>query len=426
MDAIKIKIPKIGKNLKPFIKKINEIYNNIDLDLLNTNNETIQLNNQNKLCVFTIFKHLYDTNILESSLYKYSKENQHLFKEIMDTQNKHRLAEWLNSYGRIVMNHINYLLKTNRIPQHMYNSAIDPNIMNEFVELYLMEHIHNELKYKHIITIKYKNLDIIINIYSKNNSVSSKIINDIVERVIVCGLFKSKEVNININVDIYLTPFKKKYNYYKPLEILGPREINSGASIVGQKLFVFRIEELNKVLVHELVHYLSIDLHDVPFNNFSDYFNVNSNNIVLLNEAYTEIMGLLINTCIYSDKVSVVKEILNNELKYSMYQSAKILTIFKFENADQFFKKCDCENFKQNTDIFSYFIVKTAILMDLDGFLDLYYASKITPLTFKDYILPLTLSKRFINYINKFMEYIKNNNQTKSLLNTLRMTHYDL
>ena len=51
-----------------------------------------------------------------------------------------------------------------------------------------------------------------------------------------------------------------------------------------------------------------------------------------------------------------------------MYQSAKILTIFNFENADQFFKKCDGGKFKQNTDIFSYFIVKTAILMDLDAF----------------------------------------------------------
>ena len=392
MDAIKIKIPQVGKNLNPFIEKINGIYNNIDANLVETNKQTIQLNNQHKLCVFTIFKHLYDTNILKSSLHKYSQENQHLFKEIMETQNKHRLAEWLNSYGRIVMNHINYLLKTNRIPQHMYNSAIDTNIMNEFVELYLMEHIHNELKYKHIITIKYNNLDI----------------------------------NININVDIYLTPFKKKYNYYKPLEILGPREINSGASIVGTKLFVFRIEELNKVLVHELVHYLALDLHEVPFDNFSDYFNVSSNNKVLLNEAYTEIMGLLINTCIFTDKVSVVKDILNKELKYSMYQSAKILTIFKFENADQFFKKCDCENFKQNTDIFSYFIVKTAILMDLDGFLGLYYENKINPDTFKDYILPLTLSKSFINYINKFMEYIKNNRLPNSLLNTLRMTHYDL
>ena len=64
--------------------------------------------------------------------------------------------------------------------------------------------------------------------------------------------------------------------------------------------------------------------------------------------------------------------------------------------------------------------------MDLDGFLGVYYENKITPDTFKDYILPLTLSKSFINYINKFMVAIKNNRLPNSLLNTLRMTHYDL
>jgi hypothetical protein len=426
MDAIKIKLPIIGKNLKPFIAKINGIYNNIDADLVETTKKIVDLNNQDTLCVLSILKHLYDNNILQTTLTNYSQENQHLFKEIMETQNKPRLAEWLNSYGRIVMSHVNHLLKTNRIPQHMYNSAIDPNIMNEFVELYLMEHIHNKLNYNHIYTIKYKNLDITLNIYSKKNSISYNVLNDIVERIIVCGIIKSTEVNINIDVDIYLTPFKKKCDYYKPLEILGPREINSGASIVWKKLFVFRQEELNKVLVHELVHYLALDLHEVPFANFSDYFNVSSNNKVLLNEAYTEIMGLLINTCIYSDKFSVVKELLNKELKYSMYQSAKILTIFNFENADQFFKKCDGDKFKQNTDIFSYFIVKTAILMDLDEFLTLYYENKISPFTFKDYILPLLLSKKYVAYINKFMVYIQNNKQSDSLLNTLRMTHYDL
>ena len=426
MDAIKIKLPQVGNTLKPFITKINGLYKSLNANLVKTNTKIINLNKQDKLCVFAIFKNLYDTNMLQYSLTKYSQKNQQLFKEIMETHNKPLLAEWLNSYGRIVMNHVNHLLKTGRIPQHMYNTEIDPNIMNEFVELYLMEHIHNELKYKHIYTINYKKLDITLNIYSKNNRLSSSMINDIVERVIVCGLFKSTEININFNIDIFLTPFKKKYDYYKPLEILGPREINSGASLMGQKLFVFRVEELNKVLVHELVHYLALDLHEVSFANFSDYFNISSNNKVILNEAYTEIMGLLINTCIYTDKFSSVKEILNKELKYSMYQSAKILTIFNFENANQFFKRCDCENFKQNTDIFSYFIVKTAILMDLDNFLTLYYDNKITPLTFKDYILPIALSKKYTVYINKFMIYIQNNKQSNSLLNTLRMTHYDL
>jgi hypothetical protein len=426
MDKIKIKLPHIGKNLKPIIKIINFLYKNIEYGVLQHTKQTIQLNNQNKMCIFSIFRYLYENNMLSSSLNKYSHENQHIFKEIIATRDKSRLTEWINSYGRHIMNHLNYLVTNNRIPSNLYNMAIDTNIMNEFVELELMEYIHNELNYKHIYTIKYKNLDITINIFSKNKTIHTTDINDIVERVIICGLFKSTTQTITINVDIYLTPFKKKCDYYQGQDIIGPREINSGASIVGKKLFVFRKEELNKVLVHELVHYLALDLNNVPFNNFSNYFNMRPNNVVLLNESYTEILTLLINTCIYSDKLNGVKETLNKELKYSMYQSAKILTIFKFDTAEQFFKSCDCEKFKQNTDIFSYFIVKTAILMDLDGFLELYYSNKITPYNFKDYVLSVTLSKKYVNIINKFMVYIKNNKQPKSLLNTLRMTHYDL
>ena len=121
-----------------------------------------------------------------------------------------------------------------------------------------------------------------------------------------------------------------------------------------------------------------------------------------------------------------VKKILNGELKYSMYQSAKILTLFNFDNASEFFKQCDCEKFRQNTDIFSYFIVKTGILLNLDDFLELYYKDKITRFNFKDYILSVTLSKKYMEYIDKFMKFIQNNKQPKSLLNTLRMTHYDL
>ena len=61
MDSIKIKLPIIGKNLKPFIAKINGIYNNIDADLVETTKQIVDLNNQDKLCVFTIFKHLFSS-----------------------------------------------------------------------------------------------------------------------------------------------------------------------------------------------------------------------------------------------------------------------------------------------------------------------------------------------------------------------------
>jgi hypothetical protein len=426
MDEIKIKLPSIGKNLKPLIKKINILYKSLDYGVIKQNKQTIILNMSTKMCIFSIFKYLHKNNLLTHPLTRYTKEKQHDFLEHIKNGNKSNLLEWVNDNGNYIMRHVNFLVTNNRIPHHYYNLAIDKDIMNEFVELELMEYIHNELNYKHIHNISYSNLTIKINIYSKNKSIPKQMLEDIIIRTIICGLFKSTQVNININVDIYLTPFKKKIEYSSGIDVIGPREINSGASIENKKLFIFRQEELNKVLVHELVHYLQLDLNEVPFKECSNYFNISSNNEIRLNEAYTEIMALLINTIIYSDNYSSVKKILNAELKYSMYQSAKILTLFKFDSSNDFFKSCDCDNFRQNTDIFSYFIVKTAILLNLDNFLELYYNNKITRFNFKDYILALTLSKKYISFINKFMKFIQNNNLPKTLLNTLRMTHYDL
>jgi hypothetical protein len=426
MDNIKIKIPQIGKQLNPLITKINILYKSLDYGVIIHNKQTIYLNNTNKMCIFSILKYLFKNNLLSHPLSRYNSDKETEFVDIINSNNKPRLLEWVNDNGRFIMRHVNFLVQNNRIPKHFYNLEIDTDMMNEFVELELMEFIHNELNYKHIHTISYSNLTIKLNIYSKNKTIPKKMLEDIILRIIICGLFKSVQTNININVDIYLTPFKKKCDFNKGIDVIGPREINSGASITNTKLFIFRQEELNKVLVHELIHYLELDLNEVPFLDCSTYFNISSTNEIRLNEAYTEIMALLINTIIYSGNYNDVKQILNAELKYSMYQSAKILTLFNFENASEFFKQCDCEKFRQNTDIFSYFIVKTAILLNLDDFLKLYNYGKITRLNFKEYILSITMSKKNTSFIDKFMKIIQNNKQPKVLLNTLRMTHYDL
>ena len=288
MDKIKIKLPSVGKNLRPLIKKINTLYKSLDYDAIIHKKQIIHINNNNnskKMCIFSIFKYLHENNLLTHPLSRYTKEKQHDFLENINSGNKSNLLEWINDNGRYIMRHVNYLVKNNRIPPHLYNLEIDKDMMNEFVELELMEYIHNELNYKSVHTIIYKNLDITLNIFSKNKPISNKILEDIIVRTLICGLFKSTQDNININVDIYLTPFKKICDFSREMNVIGPREINSGASMDNYKLFIFRKEELNKVLVHELVHYLHLDLHEVPFKECSDYFNISSNNEIRLNEA---------------------------------------------------------------------------------------------------------------------------------------------
>ena len=63
------------------------------------------------------------------------------------------------------------------------------------------------------------------------------------------------------------------------------------------------------------------------------------------------------------------KLFLTYEIKYSIYQCAKILRLYGFQNYEEFNRPYDGQNkFKQQTSVFSYFLVKTALLTNLDQF----------------------------------------------------------
>ena len=140
-----------------------------------------------------------------------------------------------------------------------------------------------------------------------------------------------------------MTPFTKKFN--KKSIILGPKEINTGFTTYQHKLCIFREEELNKVLIHELIHYLQLDLGYIKSNRISNYFNINPNIEIRLNEAYTEILALIINVSINSylnkgrKNYSFANKMINYELKFTLYQISKILIHYNFKSIYYFFKK---------------------------------------------------------------------------------------
>jgi hypothetical protein len=417
LDKINIPIHKIGQNLGLLRKNINKLKTNITEKDLVINYTKTKINNKQHYTTLNILKYLNNNELL--NLEQYSKTERYEFTKLINSNNNLELGKWINNNGDDIMRHANYLANSQQIPPQLYNSHIDINVLNNFVELNILDYLFNKLEYTHKYNISYKNLTINLVIYSKTK-ITNTLLNGILTRIITMGLFKSQDTKIVINVDIFLTQFKKLMN--KDTKILGPREINSGFAERNKKLCIFRSEELNKVLVHELIHYLDLDLQDVDFKDFYKFFNISPNQKVLLNEAYTEIIAILINSIIDSDNITSNRTILNNELKFSFYQVAKILLFYGFADANEFFQANTNTKFKQNTSIFSYFIVKTILLYNLNTFLDLYYKNKIHRGNFKELILKLIDSK-IIQLINKFMVYIKNNKQNSTLFNTLKMTY---
>ena len=420
LDIIKIPIKKIGNNIGNLRKIITTIKNKINFKELDITYNNYKINNKQHYKTLKILKFLYNNELLSESLEKHSIIEQNKFNNFIKTNNNAELGNWINNTGGDIMKQVNYLANSNQIPSNLYNSYIDINILNNFVELNILDYLFNKLDYKHVYNILYKNLTINLVIYSKNKFIKKDLLNGIIIRIITIGLFKSNTTKIIINVDIFLTQFKKKIN--KDSKILGPREINSGFSQTNIKICIFRSEELNKVLVHELIHYLELDLQNVEFNNFHFIFNIPKSNTIRLNEAYTEILALLINSIIISNNITTNTSILNNEFKFSLYQVAKILIFYGFDNANDFFQPNNNNKFNQNTSIFSYFIVKTLLLYNLNIFLSLYYKNELTKYNFKELIINL-VDIKFIELINKFMIYIKFNKQIKTLFNTLKMTY---
>ena len=179
---------------------------------------------------------------------------------------------------------------------------------------------------------------------------------------------------------IYLSNETK--NLSEGLGYIGPNNVNSGYSLRSKSLIcIWRKEELDKVLFHEIVHHLYLDMinHQYIFNDYFLKMNLNSKHHNS-NEAYTEVLGLILLSIwkfyfykFYKDmKIEdFVSKFLNIQLAWSYYQMAKIINYFgcfnKFE--DIFNKDVKCE-IKEESNIVAYYFLKSYFLKEISSLLN--------------------------------------------------------
>ena len=210
---------------------------------------------------------------------------------------------------------------------------------------------------------------------------------------------------------------------------LNPININSGSTLPGEFINLWRQEELYKVLIHELVHTFFLDFRDdINIEQYiRDTFGISNDSPVYIWESYTEFLAVIIHAIYISKDIETVIKILSVETHFNYLQCAKILNHFGCKSNNNLInKKC---TLKYETDILSYFYIKTALLHSLDESIAFMNKFNINLVKFNQDCLQsyLTLlkdttnKKCFIKQINKnikLLPKIKNN----TLLNTLRMT----
>lgn len=279
--------------------------------------------------------------------------------------------------------------------------------------------------------IKYENISInCIFPHNENENENRNIDYNIL--IHIC-LFYKKLTKDNKNILIYIY-YGNELKKYPNDNVFTEHHINSGLTYRSDEntfLFIWRKEEIIKVLFHELVHYFKIDYSDEIYKvkeTISDIFNINGRDAP--SESYTEILATIFNCVFCSLYFRVdVGILINFEIQFSNFQITKTLN----NMSASYDRILQISNDKiyicQKTNFVSYFFVKNIIINNLHVFLTLIknniFFSKII-----DQYCELIRNKIYVNHT-----YINNNNHKQICVssdviirNTLRMScvEYDL
>lgn len=217
--------------------------------------------------------------------------------------------------------------------------------------------------------------------------------------------------------------------------ILYPENINSGSSIRGIQVRIWRFEEVYKVLIHELIHFHKLDF--CSYNNeYSDkltHYLINTYNIVGFdspNESYTETLAVIIHSLFMSFYYGYnINDIIRYEINFTLFQITKLLRYFGIKKIDELGHK----QFNQMTSAFSYFIVKGSFLISLPMIFD-YINHDIRNLSIENKtdsfakLVELTMNKKYFELIDHIINLTENINIDKDqfIMKTLRMTCFQL
>ena len=379
----------------------------------------------------------YNKKILFSDNYKKNSFYNNFQKYIFDSL--------INIYN-VLDNDIYYISNLREV--YKYNSNIYKNLINNiynkhFINNYYIDekiknYIKNTLAYLIIYKVPFNNKTIIINVitYSK---ISIKLLekydklvkNMIVQIYLINDLIKNNNCSEeSLNIYLFLTPFKRELTKNQE-KILGSLNVNGGfcyGCISNGEIVVYREEELFKVFTHELLHNFGLDLYiwdfmyKVKINNskenkiyynFLNNFNLPRENNLGIQECLIEFWAEFFNNVIYSfiysknyntltfnEQFKLYKDtfdsIMELEILHSFMQTTKILYYNNLSYSDLFIKN-RLFSYKEDTHIFSYYILKLFLLFDYKEFIN----SKIS--VKKNYSLIFSHSlynmQKFLNYL---------------------------
>lgn len=255
----------------------------------------------------------------------------------------------------------------------------------------------------------------------KNKNIIQEILhNNVYKMIYYVNICKSL---FNNNKTIEITFFNNDMPKHMPSHgILSEFDCNSAyCNVMSYKngpIMIYRNEEMYKILLHELMHSMHIDYELI---NMSYKGTFCKGNNFLLNESYAEVLSMIMDIAIknklYNGTYRTYIEMINNTYKYTYLNAIKILNYNK-SNGDLslYLNKKQCKIFNENTNVFSYYILKPLMLQNMS------YFNNISSYKISKAQLPLYL-KYIISLLNTTLSIINIKHNT-CIYKTLRMVLY--
>lgn len=175
--------------------------------------------------------------------------------------------------------------------------------------------------------------------------------------------FKYNKINI-----ILILSNKIKMIDRRQTKIIDTEHINSGLCIHtndknAAHIIIYRKEDLLKVLIHEIIHYLNLDLKFYDEKNIyienriQTFIPSLKNTEINFNEAYTEALARYYYAQFLYD--NGYKNALRQQQEYSIKVVKKFLKLYDCENMEQFSR---LKNYVEKSHPFAYIVITSALL----------------------------------------------------------------
>jgi hypothetical protein len=205
----------------------------------------------------------------------------------------------------------------------------------------------------------------------------------------VSNKMKNDICSQKINIYLYLTDLFKLLPTYSNhsnednniIDVIHANTAFTSSCKNTTEINLFREEEWFKVFIHETFHCLGLD-----FSHYNEIVNISKDRIlslfhinsdIKLYETYCEMGAELINIIFYlflmetkhKHKSISLENIIKNEQIFSIFQSCKVLSQLEMNYEDLFEDREHHDKYKENTNVFSYYIIKSILIFHLEDYI---------------------------------------------------------